>query len=289
MKKPCFGLTLDMAGLLIRVDSEIDLNRLKDLDKLALFRSEKNEHFDCRLSLKSSRPPLPRKNKYIFNPADNWKVFKTAKGFVVEVGVPDKMGDINEVIVLNADYTKGRVYRKNIFELSRYFLDQFLAINLLSRREGFILHSCGLIWKNKGLVFAGRSGAGKSTLLKLFGNDPGTDILLNDDRIAVRRCSKTWRIFGTPWHGDLPVVSSASAPLEVVYFIKQSPKNYLRPLSPGETCQTLFQHSLLPYWDELGMKSVLDSFKLLVQEIPAYELGVVPDKRIVKFVTSRLR
>lgn len=282
-------MTLDIAGLLIRVDSEINLNRFKDLDKFADFRSEKNRHFDCRLFLKSGRPPLPRKKKHIFNPADNWKVFKTAKGFVVEVGVPDKMGDINEVIVLNADYSKGRVYRKNIFELSRYFLDQFLMINLLSRRKGFILHAAGLIWEDKGLVFSGRSGAGKSTLLKLFDNDGTARALLNDDRIAVKKCGGEWRIYGTPWHGDLPMVSSASAPLKAIYFIIQSPKNYIRHLSAGQMLNALFQHSLLPYWDEEGMKSVLDTFKLVTQEIPAYELGVVPNKRIVKFVTSRLK
>jgi hypothetical protein len=288
MKRTQFQLTLDIAGFVIRISSEIDFKRFKDLPTLADFRSKKSGPIDCRLFLKSKRPPLPRKHKYLFNPADNWKIFKTANGFVVEVGVPDKIGEINEVIVLNDDYTRGNIYRKNIRELSRYFLDQFLLINLLSRHNGFLLHACGVDWKGQGLVFAGFSGAGKSTLLKIFSSEVEKRSLLNDDRIAVRKIGGQWEIYGTPWHGEFPVVSSASAPLKAIYFIKHSSRNYLRPVTQGKMCQTLFQHSLLPYWDDKGISEVLDSFRQLTQEIPAFELGVVPDKKIVKFVTSRL-
>ncbi|MFH0940406.1 MAG: hypothetical protein V1840_00935 [Candidatus Omnitrophota bacterium] len=289
MKKYPFRLTLDIAGIVIRVNSEIDFSRFKDLHMVEDFQSEKGPPFDCRIFLQSGLPSLSRKKSFVFNPADNWKLFKTDKGILVEVGTPYRDGGCDEVILLNEDYSRGSVYKRNVVSLSRYFLDQFLLINLLSRRQGFNLHAAGLIWNNQGLVFSGRSGAGKSTLLKLFSGDSGTRTSLNDDRIIIRKIDSKWKIFGTPWHGDLPIVSPESAPLKAIYFIKHSSKNYIRYLSSAETCQALFQHSLLPYWDEYEMGLVLDSFALLMLDIPAYELGVVPDKRIVKFVTSRLK
>ncbi|MBI5873375.1 MAG: hypothetical protein HZB36_04440 [Candidatus Omnitrophica bacterium] len=288
MNKYSFTLFLDIAGFIIRVDSEVDFKHFRDLRKLSGFVSEKNAACDCRLYLKAGLPRLRTRKNNVFNPAGNWKISSTDKGFIVEVGTPYRNGEYDEVIVFNSDFTQGQVYKKNIIELSRYFLDQFLLINLLGRHSGFLLHACGLSWNGNGLVFCGQSGAGKSTLLRLFSSVVGQKDLLNDDRIAVRRYGKSWRIFGTPWHGEFPVVSSSSAPFRALYFIKHSKKNYLKALSTEEICRALFQHSLLPYWDEDSIKMVLDNFKRLAIEIPAYELGVVPDKRIIGFITSRL-
>lgn len=281
-----FQFTIKVADIILRVNSEIDLNRFTDLSIYHAFKTVNSLVAHCQLDLRLGLPSLAKRKKSIFNPAGNWKLSKTDKGSVLEIGVPDKKGVPDEIVILNADYTHGIVYKKNIFELFRYFLDQFFLMNLLSRRGGFLLHSCGLIWEKEGLVFSGPSGAGKSTLLKLFSARVDQRSLLNDDRIAVRKCGSQWKIFGTPWHGEFPVVSAASAPLKAIYFIKHSTKNYLRPLSGAQTFQTLFQHSLIPYWDEPGLKEILNSFELLTQEIPAYELGVVPDRHIIEFVTS---
>ena len=108
--------------------------------------------------------------------------------------------------------------------------------------------------------------------------------LLNDDRLALRRCEKKWRVFGTPWHGELPFTSPASADLTALFFINQSKHNYVRRLSPGDVCGRLSVFSILPVWDAEATSSVLATFQSLIKDIPAYELGFLPDKSAIELI-----
>jgi type II secretory pathway predicted ATPase ExeA len=59
---------------------------------------------------------------------------------------------------------------------------ELLVITHLARRDGVILHGCGISTGGRGVVFAGESGAGKSTLARLWAQQAGIEIL-SDDRI----------------------------------------------------------------------------------------------------------
>ena len=63
---------------------------------------------------------------------------------------------------------------------------ELLMITHLARRDGVILHGCGISSDGRGVVFAGESGAGKSTLSRLWARKEGIEIL-SDDRVIVRR------------------------------------------------------------------------------------------------------
>jgi ATPase subunit of ABC transporter with duplicated ATPase domains len=180
------------------------------------------------------------------------------------------------------------MYQKNVFELFRRFIDQFLVINLLSRRSGFLLHASGVVWKGKGICFVGPSGAGKSTLLNLFSGEIDRKSLLNDDRLALRRYGKRWRVFGTPWYGESRVSSSAGAPLSTLFFIRHSEHNYVRKLSPGEVCRQLMVQAMIPLWDADAMSRVLGTFQDLIENIPAFELGFLPDKSAVELIKKTI-
>ena len=79
----------------------------------------------------------------------------------------------------------------------------------------------------------GPSGAGKSTTARLW-QQRGDATVLCDDRIIVRQMEGAFRAYGTPWHGDIPAVSPASAPLERILFIRHGAENRLTPLRPAE-------------------------------------------------------
>ncbi|MBI5188251.1 MAG: ATP-binding cassette domain-containing protein, partial [Nitrospirae bacterium] len=273
MYKPLNRLSIDIADIIISVDSHIDLNRFADIDFYKDFRTETNSPH-CHLELRLEEPPNLRLNKCIFNPAGNWQLSHIDGRNVLQVGVK---GMPDEVVIFNPDYTKGIIYKRHVFELFRRFIDQFILINLLSDRRGFLLHSSGLIWQGKGICFVGPSGAGKSTLIKLLRGEVKEKDLLSDDRLAVRKYRNKWFVYGTPWYGELPVASMAKAELKGIFFIRHSPENYLRRLSLSEGLPQLIKNSLIPFWDKSAVLNVLDIFKRILGEIPCFEMGFSPD------------
>ena len=176
------------------------------------------------------------------------------------------------------------MYQKTVFELFRRFIDQFLLINLLSRRDGFLLHASGVICEEKGLCFIGPSGAGKSTILRLFSKVVRKEDLLNDDRLALRKRDGRWRVHGTPYHGEFRAASPVSADLAALFFIRQAKHNYVRPLSAGEVCRELMVQTLIPLWDKTASERVIELFGSLLTGVRAYELGFLPDASVIDLI-----
>lgn len=275
---------IKIVDIVIRIDSRIDFSRFADIGFYNGFMSRvKTPH--CKLFLKNELSPALELGSPIFNPAGNWQLFKTSDGKIaLKAGRAFGKNRFDELIVCDSDYSRGVIYKKEISELFRRFFDQFIIINILSRKNGFLLHSSGVIRQGCGMCFSGQSGAGKTTLIRLFEKETDRQDLLSDDRLAIRRIGGKWHVFGTPWHGDAPVASSKGACLKALFFIRQSPCNYLRKLSLPECCRQLITHGFVPYWDEQALQRVLDSFNLIAKEVPAFEMGFLPDKRILKVI-----
>jgi hypothetical protein len=108
--------------------------------------------------------------------------------------------------------------------------DQFFLAQVLAHREGGYLHSSAAILDGQGLLFVGHSEAGKSTTVKML---QGKAEILCDDRNIVRRWPEGFRVHGTWSHGEVPLVSPASAPLKAILFLQQSKKNRLVRLTKG--------------------------------------------------------
>ena len=79
----------------------------------------------------------------------------------------------------------------------------------------------------QGLLFVGHSEAGKSTTVKML---QGKAEILCDDRNIVRRWPEGFRVHGTWSHGEVPLVSAASAPLSAIFFLHKSKQNRLMRL-----------------------------------------------------------
>jgi hypothetical protein len=164
-----------------------------------------------------------------------------------------------------------------------YPLDEVLMINFLARRRlGMVTHACGLSDQGRGLVFCGVSGAGKSTLARLWEKTGVT--LLSDDRIILRRQEPRALIYDTPWHGDANIASPQGAPLERLYFISHASCNRLSPLAPREAASRLLVRCFPPFYDRQGMDNTLEIISWIVERIPCYDLGFVPDESITALI-----
>jgi len=164
---------------------------------------------------------------------------------------------------------------------------ELLVLNYLARGRGVILHSCAVARDGMGLVFVGESGAGKSTLARLWAQELGVTIL-SDDRAIVRKTGGTFRVYGTPWHGEAAFSSPLAAKLERIFFLRHGETNTLRARTGTAAVSHLLTCSFLPYWDAEGMAFSLEFLTELAAAVPCQELTFTPDRRALELVEKIL-
>jgi len=216
----------------------------------------------------------------VFDTQPNWRMEYWRRKYILEAR--------DRAMTLSSDFTSGDLYiykNKNGFPFG-YPLDQILMINLLARNRGILVHACGLQHNSSsGLLFAGISGAGKSTMANLWKKEKDVT-LLNDDRVIIRKIDSKFWMYGTPWHGDAKVYANDKAPLEKIFFLRHAKKNTVRKISSMEACSRLITCLFPVFWDKKGMKFTLSFCSELLQKTPCYELGFLPDKRVLNFIRA---
>jgi hypothetical protein len=190
----------------------------------------------------------------------------------------------------SSDYRNGEIFTtrstrvagKYIFPLGRP-LGELLMINLLGTGYGLMLHSCGVIDAECGIVFAGISTAGKTTTARLWNSLPGVRVV-NDDRTILRKKDGQFRVYGTPWYGQGGIALAEDAPLKKIFILKHAPFNQAVRLTPARAAAALLVRTFPPLWSAEGMAFTLQFLEELCLTVPCYELGFVPNMSMVEYV-----
>lgn len=195
--------------------------------------------------------------------------------------------DHNHSCIYNDDNREKSWREGNLHSLTMFPSDQILISRLLADRNGCYLHSAGAIVNEAGLLFVGHSEAGKSTTTN-FLIDAGArgDFeveILCDDRNIVRRYNNDWLVYGTWSHGDVPLVSSSSAPLKAICFIEQSHENIITSLTDRkEIIRRLLPCVIRPFVTADWWEKTLELIELMVQQVPCYVMRFDKSGSIVK-------
>ncbi|MGA1823942.1 MAG: hypothetical protein ACMUIP_04690 [bacterium] len=161
---------------------------------------------------------------------------------------------------------------------------ELLLVNYLaSKKDGLIIHSCGIVRKGRGIMFVGESGAGKSTIARLWNSENDVEVL-SDDRIIIRRFGSHFRMYGTPWHGDAKFASPRGAQLEQIFFLKHGHKNAVREIKGIDSVSRFLTASFPPYWDPQGVSFAMDILTSLTTHTPCMELTFKPEKSALNLV-----
>jgi len=148
--------------------------------------------------------------------------------------------------------------------------DQILLARILADREGLYLHSCGVNFNGKGLLFAGHSEAGKSTIAKML---KGKAEILCDDRMIVRKQPDGFKIYGTWSHGDVKDISAGSAPLKAILFLEKSDKNQIARLNDKkEINKRILSCIIRPFITVDWWEKTLVVIDAIIDMIPCYKL-----------------
>ena len=116
----------------------------------------------------------------------------------------------------------------------------------------------------------GHSGAGKSTITTYIRKEVE---ILCDDRNVVRKEKDGFRLYGSWSHGDLPDVSSNSAPLKSIFFLVQSDDNKIEPIREKKiVISKLLAFLIKPLQVSSWWELTLDLIEKIVEEVPCYNL-----------------
>jgi MoaA/NifB/PqqE/SkfB family radical SAM enzyme len=214
-----------------------------------------------------------------------WAISRHGDSWIYKGIAPDADDPtLHRVAVFSADHTRGELYNAEHNEktwrdgglgsLTMFPSDQILLARLLADRDGCYLHSGGLLIDGQGFLFVGHSDAGKSTTMELVLRELGERAeILCDDRNIVRRWPEGFRVHGTWSHGDLPEVSSASAPLRAILFLEQSADNEIVPLTDRKLIwQRLLATLIRPMVTADWWHKEMDVLERIVDEVPCFTM-----------------
>jgi len=210
-----------IAGITVRVESDVDFDALKFKDEFASFAVDApgddnvtlRHYFELPdLKGKDLGEELYRKAPWaISRKGDTWFYRGISPNHVVGAGSSrptvegEETAPLHRVAVFNPDHTHGTIYslprdlelvRENGWHsLSLFPTDQIWLAPLLADRNAVLLHSAAAIVNGQGLVFVGHSEAGKSTTMELlkaarvgaFNQTPPQVEILCDDRNVIRK------------------------------------------------------------------------------------------------------
>ncbi|MFC1808775.1 radical SAM protein [Candidatus Omnitrophota bacterium] len=270
-----------IADITIQIDSDLPITHETFHSKLKKFEVENAGEDTILISQHFELPDLVGQDlgKEVYRKTP-WAIYKKRDAWIY-LGIVSEGHNVNlhKIAVFNSDYTRGKIYndgaeafsKGNISSLTFFPTDQILLGRILADRNGCFLHSSGVILQEKGLLFAGHSEAGKSTMATML---KGHAEILCDDRIIIRKASDGFRIYGTWHHGDVPDVSSSSAPLKAIMFLEQSDQNRIVPLQDKkEIARRLLDTLIRSFVTHDWWEKMLVLIDTICETIPCYMLS----------------
>jgi hypothetical protein len=108
--------------------------------------------------------------------------------------------------------------------------------------------------------------------------------ILCDDRNIVRRWPEGFRVHGSWSHGEVPLVSAASAPLSAILFLKKSSQNRITPITKRiDIIQRLMACIIKPFVTADWWQKMITLLEEIAGAVPCYEMefdktgGIVPE------------
>ncbi|MBN1321659.1 MAG: hypothetical protein JXA87_12555 [Thermoleophilia bacterium] len=293
----------EIAGITIQVESDLPITDATFAAKFAAFQVEAPGDDVAVIHHHFGLPDLRGRDlgQEVYRQPP-WAIYR-GEGSWHYLGIAPEPDDptLHCFAAFSLDHSNAHVYSNDAYErlwhdggltsLTMFPTDQILLARLLADREGFLVHSSGLLIDGQGLLFVGHSEAGKSTTTQLVRRRLGERAeILCDDRNIVRRWPEGFRLHGTWSHGDVAAVSSASGPLRAVLFLEQHRHNELVPLADRKAVwQRLLATLIKPFVTAEWWRKEMDALERLVAETPCYMMrfdrsgAVVPElERLVR-------
>lgn len=272
-----------IAGMSIEVRSDLPFNGSTFAPKFEHFETSGpleenivlNHHFSSTGNIKIGSSD---KKIYFRSP---WAIYQQDEKWIYQRIKPKPPHESTyQTIVTNTEHSHLDIYNDTTIKqkflagglesLTLFPTDQILTGRLLAYRDGCIMHSLGIILDGNGYLFVGHSDAGKSTMALMMKKEA---LILCDDRNIIRKKNGEYILSGTWSHGDVPDVSSKTAPLKAIFFLNQSPENALEPiLDETKIFESLLACLIKPLETRDWWEKSLDFLSMVSKEVHCWNL-----------------
>jgi hypothetical protein len=151
--------------------------------------------------------------------------------------------------------------------IPKRLFDEFIRRSFhvfLEHQGGFLLHASGAVLDDQGYVFTGPAGCGKSTAVRLLTGST----MLSDECIAVKRVNGSYRIFGTPFHGNRNIAVEPKA-----FFLPcRAGAMRFKKVGGAGLLKVMLSNIFFAVLDEASTRRVLTTLSGLMGEIPCYRM-----------------
>jgi hypothetical protein len=182
--------------------------------------------------------------------------------------------------------SKGKIYLADPdYNWEGSWLGVAIIGNLLSLRERFMFHGCGIIDKNKGYLFLGESGAGKTTMSGLWHEKGGT--VIHDDSVIVYKKESKFLLTGMNISGRIKFRGchpEKRVVLSNIFFLKHGQKNLLLRKKQFDAFKAIVKNQPILVCDKQVLKNMFCFYSDLVKAIPASDLAFIPDCKCIDFI-----
>jgi hypothetical protein len=191
---------------------------------------------------------------------------------------------VQQVAILNNGLNEWEVYSNESGNARinplLYPLGPIVLYYLTVKSDAIMIHASGIYDNNtRGLVFSGFSGSGKSTMAGLW--QKYGSIIINDDRLIIRKENESYNIYNTPMlYADMP----KTAPLQSMYIIHHAVDNNIKRLSGAIAVSGLMAHCIQHSYNINFIQHHLEFISQLCDQVPVYDVGFIPDIKIVDFI-----
>ncbi len=292
---------LKIADYIIDVCSLDDSIKLIIPDYLADFITNTNEKANVNIQICNFIPEFFNNNNVVFDAAKekntnysnfslyNWCICETNARKFIKIYKHENYKSPEIIVEFDRKakqwdmyYEKGNIsISNNEVNPFIYPLGPLILYYINTFNDGIMIHSSGVLDNNKGYLFSGVSGIGKTTISKIWNNEEA--LIINDDRLVIRKKDNNYFMFNTPMnYKDIPKI----APLNYIFLLKQSPKNYSKKIKGTEAIARLMANCIQHNYNADLINSLISACSEICQSLPVYELGFIPDRNIVHFIRN---
>ncbi len=319
-------VNLKIADVVIQMQSRFTLDRLSEEEgqkhqaairyKNFFYKGRQKPHIIINIEIVNSLPEVS-KAKPLFityhfqDGSENWRLLKKDNTYIYKSPLEDK----KQLMVVNKTFNRVTAYllpknreqrtenREQNIESRRqeekefvwntsdiiYDFLQILLINYLAvtKKDGIFTHAMGVKdIRKSGLLFAGKSKAGKTTLAKIY-HKHSKAVVLNDDRIIIRKINNDFYIYGSPWHGDFSdylMSRIEKAKLRYIFFLQKSKENSIKPISLSKAFKLFYPAMFPTFWDREGTEVVTMFLTDLLSKASCFRLKFKKGKSVIGLV-----
>ncbi|NLO72026.1 MAG: hypothetical protein GX102_14000 [Porphyromonadaceae bacterium] len=211
-----------------------------------------------------------------------YEIYRKGEDLLFVVYNQQNQSKIQQIALLKADLRHWVIWSDEIngtLEPLLYPMAPILLHYAILNADAVMMHASGVFDGVKGRMFSGFSGTGKSTISGIW-RDAG-NLLINDDRLIIRRENGMYFIYNTPmFYED----KNKKAPLDAVYLIRHSPENSIQKISGAAAVTGIMAFSIQNNYDKRFIQHHLDFFSKMIESVPIYRLGFVPDEGVIEFI-----